>query len=87
MNALVDAVKATGTIGVISVFLPQGPHAEDKLAKKGQIDFDFGKFWFKGQKMGTGQCNVKAYNRRLRDPVRPVRRAICSDGESLAAST
>ena len=24
-----------------------------------------GKFWFKGQKMGTGQCNVKAYNRCL----------------------
>jgi glutathione-independent formaldehyde dehydrogenase len=27
--------------------------------------FDFGKFWFKGQRMATGQCNVKAYNRRL----------------------
>jgi glutathione-independent formaldehyde dehydrogenase len=69
MNALVDAVKATGTIGVIGVFVPQDPHAEDKLAKKGQIAFDFGKFWFKGQKMGTGQCNVKAYNRRLRDLI------------------
>jgi hypothetical protein len=23
----------------------------------------------KGQKMGTGQCNVKAYNRRLRDLI------------------
>jgi glutathione-independent formaldehyde dehydrogenase len=69
MNALVDAVKATGTIGVIGVFVPQDPHAEDKLARKGQIAFDFGKFWFKGQKMGTGQCNVKAYNRRLRDLI------------------
>lgn len=27
--------------------------------------FDFGKFWFKGQRIGTGQCNVKAYNRKL----------------------
>ena len=27
--------------------------------------FDFGQFWFKGQKIGTGQANVKAYNRRL----------------------
>ena len=27
--------------------------------------FDFGMFWFKGQKIGTGQANVKAYNRRL----------------------
>ena len=69
MNSLVDAVKATGTIGVVGVFIPQDPGAEDKLAQKGQIAFDFGKFWFKGQKMGTGQCNVKAYNRRLRDLI------------------
>ena len=63
MNSLVDAVKATGSIGVIGVFVPQDPGADDALAKKGQIAFDFGKFWFKGQKMGTGQANVKAYNR------------------------
>lgn len=69
MNALVDAVKATGQIGVIGVFVPQDPKSENELAKKGQIAFDFGKFWFKGQKMGTGQCNVKAYNRRLRDLI------------------
>ena len=69
MNSLVDAVKATGSIGVIGVFIPQDPGAEDKLAKKGQLAFDFGKFWFKGQKMATGQCNVKAYNRRLRDLI------------------
>jgi hypothetical protein len=30
------------------------PHAHDKLANVGQIAFDFGQFWFKGQKMGTG---------------------------------
>lgn len=69
MNSLVDAVKATGIIGVIGVFVPQDPGAEDPLAKKGQIAFDFGKFWFKGQKMGTGQCNVKAYNRQLMDLI------------------
>jgi threonine dehydrogenase-like Zn-dependent dehydrogenase len=69
MNSLVDSVKATGIIGVIGVFVPQDPGAQDALAKKGQIAFDFGKFWFKGQKMGTGQCNVKAYNRRLMDLI------------------
>jgi glutathione-independent formaldehyde dehydrogenase len=69
MNSLVDAVKATGTVGVVGVFVPQDPGARDLLAKKGQLAFDFGKFWFKGQKMGTGQCNVKAYNRRLRDLI------------------
>ena len=69
MNSLVDVVKATGTIGVVGVFIPQDPGASDTLAKKGQIAFDFGKFWFKGQKIGTGQCNVKAYNRRLADLI------------------
>jgi glutathione-independent formaldehyde dehydrogenase len=38
--------------------------------------FDFGSFWFKGQSMGTGQANVKAYNRLLsrlieKDKVKP----------------
>ena len=69
MNSLVDAVKATGTLGIIGVFIPKDPGAEDTLAKIGQIAFDFGKFWFKCQKMGTGQFNVKAYNRRLRDLI------------------
>jgi threonine dehydrogenase-like Zn-dependent dehydrogenase len=69
MNALVDAVKATGHIGVVGVFVPQDPKATDELEKQGRMAFDFGKFWFKGQKIGTGQCNVKAYNRRLRDLI------------------
>jgi glutathione-independent formaldehyde dehydrogenase len=69
MNSLVDAVKATGTLGIIGVYIPEDPHAADKLARKGQIAFDFGKFWFKGLKMGTGQCNVKAYNRQLMDLI------------------
>jgi glutathione-independent formaldehyde dehydrogenase len=65
MNSLVDSVKATGHLGVVGVFIPQDPKAEDKLEKVGKLAFDFGKYWFKGQKMGTGQCNVKAYNRQL----------------------
>lgn len=76
MNNLVQTVKATGRIGVVGVFLPEDPGAADKLAKKGQIAFDFGQFWFKGQSMGTGQANVKAYNRKLsrlieHDKVKP----------------
>ncbi len=27
------------------VYIPDAPKANDKLAKKGQIAFDFGKFW------------------------------------------
>ena len=65
MNNLVKTVKATGGIGVVGVFLPQDPQSKDALAKKGKLAFDFGQFWVKGQKVATGQANVKAYNRKL----------------------
>jgi len=65
MNGLVEVVKATGTIGVVGLFLPEDPGASDELAKKGQLAFDYGKFWFKGQTVGNGQANVKNYNRAL----------------------
>jgi glutathione-independent formaldehyde dehydrogenase len=69
MNGLFRSVRPTGSIGVVGVFVPEDPGAKDKLAKKGQIAFDFGLFWFKGQRMATGQANVKAYNRQLRDLI------------------
>lgn len=59
----------TGSIGVVGVFVPEDPGAADELAKKGQLAFDFGKFFSKGQTIGTGQANVKAYNRQLRDLI------------------
>jgi len=65
MNNLVQAVKPTGGIGVVGVFLPQDPGAQDELAKEGKLAFDFGQLWFKGQRIGTGQANMKSYNRRL----------------------
>lgn len=65
MNNLVKTVKATGGIGVVGVFLPEDPLAKGKLAKEGKLAFDFGQFWVKGQKVATGQANVKAYNRKL----------------------
>ena len=76
MNNLVASVKATGRLGVVGVFVPEDPGASDQLAKIGQIAFDFGAFWQKGQAMGTGQANVKAYNRMLsrlieKDKVKP----------------
>ncbi len=69
MNALVDVVRPTGGIGVVGVFVPEDPEAADDLAKEGKMAFDFGQFFFKGQTIGTGQANVKAYNRQLRDLV------------------
>ena len=69
MNNLVASVRATGTIGVVGVFVPEDPKAKGKLEKKGQIAFDWGQFWFKGLQLGTGQANVKAYNRQLREMI------------------
>jgi hypothetical protein len=36
---------------------------------KKKIIFDLGTFFMKGQSMGTGQANVKAYNRQLRNLI------------------
>jgi glutathione-independent formaldehyde dehydrogenase len=69
MNGLVASVRETGILGVVGVFVPEDPKAADKLARHGQIAFDLGKFFEKGLRMGSGQANVKAYNRRLRDLI------------------
>ncbi len=69
MNDLVKSVRATGGIGVVGVFVPLDPGSEDELAQEGKIVFDFGLFWSKGLHLGTGQANVKAYNRYLRNLI------------------
>jgi threonine dehydrogenase-like Zn-dependent dehydrogenase len=69
MNDLVKSVRPTGGIGVVGVFIPEDPGSPEKLAEEGKIVFNFGHFWFKGQRIGTGQANVKAYNLYLRDLI------------------
>jgi glutathione-independent formaldehyde dehydrogenase len=69
LNRLVKSVRFTGEIGVVGVFVPQDPGSPDPLEKEGKVAFDFGEHWFRGQKMGTGQCPVKKYNRALRDLI------------------
>ncbi|ULA58632.1 MAG: Glutathione-independent formaldehyde dehydrogenase [Nitrospira sp.] len=65
MNNLVRSVRPTGGIGVIGVFVPEDPHAADRLERNGRIAFDLGLFFSKGLRMGSGQANVKKYNRYL----------------------
>jgi glutathione-independent formaldehyde dehydrogenase len=69
LDNLVKAVRSTGAIGVVGVYVPQDPGAEDENAKKGRVGFDYGTFFTKGQRMGTGQAPVKRYNRELRDLI------------------
>lgn len=69
MNNLVRSVRPTGGIGVTGVFVPEDPKGPSQLEKKGQIAFDLGLFFTKGLHMGSGQANVKKYNRYLCDLI------------------
>jgi len=69
MNNLINFVKFTGGIGVVGVFVPQDPNGSDALEKEGKLALDWGMLWFKGHRVATGQCNVKANNRQLRDLI------------------
>ncbi|WNM60197.1 glutathione-independent formaldehyde dehydrogenase [Candidatus Nitrospira neomarina] len=65
MNNLIRSVRPTGRIGVVGGFQPEDPKLSEALAQKRQPAFDWSLFLSKGQRIGTGQANVKAYNRRL----------------------
>jgi glutathione-independent formaldehyde dehydrogenase len=69
MDSLVKAVRTTGGIGVVGVYVPQDPKAATDSAKEGRVGFDFGTMFQKGQRVGTGQCPVKRYNAALRDLI------------------
>ncbi|MDP8926930.1 MAG: glutathione-independent formaldehyde dehydrogenase [Actinomycetota bacterium] len=69
LNQLVYTVRATGKIGVVGLYVPSDPGAPTEEAANGRLLFEIGKFFEKGLSMGTGQCNVKRYNRALRDLI------------------
>jgi glutathione-independent formaldehyde dehydrogenase len=68
LNKLVKSVRATGGLGVVGVFT-QDPKSPDKLLKEGEIAFDVATYFEKGLRVGSGQCDVKRYNRRLRELI------------------
>ncbi len=69
MLSLVNLVRPTGGIGAPGLYVTDDPGAPDEYAKQGMLLFPIGKFFEKGLKLGTGQCNVKRYNRYLRDLI------------------
>jgi threonine dehydrogenase-like Zn-dependent dehydrogenase len=69
LNNVVRSVRATGALGIVGVFVPQDPGSPDELGKQGQVAFDIGLFFQKGLRAGSGQANVKRYNRQLRDLI------------------
>jgi glutathione-independent formaldehyde dehydrogenase len=69
LNQLIKSVRATGKLGIVGLYVPEDPGAPDDAAAEGRLGIDFGKLFEKGLRLGTGQCNVKKYNRRLRDMI------------------
>ncbi|MYS23063.1 glutathione-independent formaldehyde dehydrogenase [Streptomyces sp. DvalAA-14] len=69
LNALVETVRATGRLGVPGLYVPSDPGAPNENARHGQLLVSIGKLFEKGQRVGTGQANVKKYNRQLRDLI------------------
>ncbi|MDQ1714839.1 MAG: glutathione-independent formaldehyde dehydrogenase [Frankiaceae bacterium] len=69
LDNLVKVVRATGAIGVVGVYVPEDPGAASAPAKEGRLGWDYGTFFSKGLRMGTGQAPVKRYNRQLRDLI------------------
>jgi glutathione-independent formaldehyde dehydrogenase len=69
LNALIQTVRPTGALGVPGLYVPADPGAPDEQARQGLLLVAIGKLFEKGLRMGTGQCNVKRYNRQLRDLI------------------
>jgi glutathione-independent formaldehyde dehydrogenase len=69
LNSLIETVRATGMLGVPGLYVPADPGAPSEQAKRGMLLVAIGKFFEKGLRMGVGQCNVKLYNRQLRDLI------------------
>ncbi len=65
----VKVVNATGSIGVIGVYIAPDPGAKGEDAKKGVYKFPIADFFDKGITMGSGQAPVKKYNEYLRDLI------------------
>jgi len=69
LNSLIDTVRPTAMLGVPGLYVPADPGGPDESAKQGKLLVSIGRFFEKGLRMGTGQCNVKRYNRYLRDLI------------------
>ncbi|KID91952.1 glutathione-independent formaldehyde dehydrogenase [Metarhizium guizhouense ARSEF 977] len=69
LENMIRVTRPCGGLGIPGLYVPSDPGAPDTAAAKGMISLSFGKLFEKGLKLATGQCNVKAYNRYLRDLI------------------
>ncbi|KAK7427278.1 hypothetical protein QQZ08_006214 [Neonectria magnoliae] len=69
LENMIRVTRACGGLGIPGLYVPSDPGAPDDTSAKGMISLSFGKLFEKGLSIATGQCNVKAYNRYLRDLI------------------
>jgi len=69
LESCIKVTRPTGGLGIPGLYVPSDPGAPDENSGQGMLLISFGKLFEKGLKLGTGQCNVKAYNRQLRDMI------------------
>jgi glutathione-independent formaldehyde dehydrogenase len=69
LNSLIETVRPTGRLGIPGLYVPSDPGGNDEHARQGMLLVAIGKAFEKGLSFGTGQCNVKQYNRELRDLI------------------
>lgn len=69
LDQMIMVTRACGGLGIPGLYVPSDPGAPDEQSSKGMISMPFGKLFEKGLSLATGQCNVKAYNRYLRDLI------------------
>ncbi|ELZ03549.1 glutathione-independent formaldehyde dehydrogenase [Natrialba aegyptia] len=69
INQLIQAVEATGKIGIVGLYISEEPDPPEQVDEQGLLNIDLGIAFEKGLQFGTGQCPVKRYNRRLRDMI------------------
>ncbi|WP_431949060.1 glutathione-independent formaldehyde dehydrogenase [Actinacidiphila sp. bgisy167] len=69
LNSLIDTVRPTGALGIPGLYVPSDPGGPDEQARSGRLLVAIGRLFEKGLRVGTGQCNVKRYNRQLRDMI------------------
>ncbi|MDG5777097.1 glutathione-independent formaldehyde dehydrogenase [Haloarculaceae archaeon H-GB1-1] len=72
INQLIRVVEPKGRLGIVGLYVPEDPGAPETISEmeaQGRLGIDFGKLFEKGQGLATGQCDVKSYNRYLRDLI------------------
>ncbi|EHY52726.1 hypothetical protein HRR83_007721 [Exophiala dermatitidis] len=69
LENMIRATRPCGGLGIPGLYVPKDPGAPDESSGKGMISMSFGKLFEKGLSLATGQCNVKQYNRYLRDLI------------------